>query len=180
MNYDFFSKQFNPKQTKKRFHIIISVQFISLIISEMKWNNFFEISKFSSLIWKLSCLKNSPDDFRAPDKDKLAHSPWAGSSRADTSPSDLLHTWSRAVGQASAQTTEPSSCVQYDPVNTSPHIKTYTLSSPASVHDTLTNVLPSSPGTPLLNSWSPCLHSCCAVWSQLMSSVCSWTTFQLH
>lgn len=58
---------------------------------------------------------NSPVDFHTPEKDKLAHSPSAGSSLADSSPSSLHRICNRAACLASAQTNEPSSCVQGDP-----------------------------------------------------------------
>lgn len=89
--------------------------------------------KVNSVIWKLSfqtfgvfvCRtlsekKNSPADFRTPDKEKLARSPSAGPSRADWSPFYLLHICNTAAGWGSAQTSGPSSCVQCDPVSTPP------------------------------------------------------------
>lgn len=67
------------------------------------------------------------------------------------SPFYLLHICNTAVGRALAQTSVPSSCVQYDPVNTSPEIIKNGLNSqkfnilfylskavPASLHTTLT------------------------------------------
>lgn len=61
--------------------------------------------------------ENSPDDFHAPEKDTLFHSPSVGSFLAGTSPFCLLRTCNTAACPASTRTNVPSSCAQDDPGN---------------------------------------------------------------
>lgn len=58
---------------------------------------------------------NPPADFRIPGRDRLFHSPSAGSSLAGTSPFCLLHTCSNAACLTSTRTSEPSSCAPGGP-----------------------------------------------------------------
>lgn len=58
---------------------------------------------------------DSPADFRIPGRDRLFHSPSAGSSPAGTSPFCLLHTCSNAACLTSTRTSGPSSCAPDDP-----------------------------------------------------------------
>lgn len=58
---------------------------------------------------------DSPVDFRIPGRDRLFHSPSAGSSPAGTSPFCLLHTCSSAACLTSTRTSGPSSCAPDDP-----------------------------------------------------------------
>lgn len=126
---------------------------------------------------------HSPVDFHTPEKETLSHNPSAGSSLADRSPFYLLHTCNTATCLASTRTSEPSSCVQDDPVKRGG--KSYRLYYPQrrkTVSVSFIYVSPFSPGIPLLRPCSSCLDPFCSVWfnNWTLPVPACWDSFWRH